>query len=88
MQFFVAVQDTQNAILAMVDERLADFMRDADNVREDSRARSTYTHSEYAITILERAFEHAPNITQAEKHKLATATGLQPRQVTIWVRRC
>lgn len=88
MQFQLAVQDTLNAILAMVDERLVDFVRDASNAEGEARARATYAHSEYAVAILERAFEHAPNITQAEKHKLAAATGLQPRQVTIWVRRC
>ena len=88
-QFYLAVRDTRGAILAMVDERLAEFMRDADNAEEnDARARATYAHSEYAVAILERAFEHAPNITQAEKHKLAAATGLQPRQVTIWVCQC
>ncbi|WFD33576.1 hypothetical protein MCUN1_000389 [Malassezia cuniculi] len=84
-QFQLATQDTHQAILAMVDERLAEFMRDAGNAEDgDSRSRATYAHSEYAVAILERAFEHAPNITQAEKHKLAAATGLQPRQVTIW----
>nr|DBA11492.1 TPA_inf: bW [Testicularia cyperi] len=41
--------------------------------------------SEYAaVSILEQAYQHTPNITQSEKYKLAEVTGLQPRQVTIW----
>lgn len=42
-------------------------------------------HTSMAVSILERAYAYTPNITQAEKYKLAEATGLQPRQVTIWV---
>ena len=34
---------------------------------------------------LEQAFNHSPNITQAEKYQLAEVTGLKPKQVTIWV---
>nr|DBA11484.1 TPA_inf: bW [Pseudozyma hubeiensis] len=41
-------------------------------------------HDSDAVRILEQAFEHTPNITQAEKFQLAEATGLQPKQVTIW----
>nr|DBA11482.1 TPA_inf: bW [Pseudozyma hubeiensis] len=41
-------------------------------------------HDYGAVRILEQAFEHTPNITQAEKFQLAEATGLQPKQVTIW----
>ncbi|TKY90798.1 hypothetical protein EX895_000796 [Sporisorium graminicola] len=41
-------------------------------------------HDSDAIRILEQAFEITPNITQAEKFRLAEVTGLQPRQVTVW----
>ncbi|PWN27136.1 hypothetical protein BDZ90DRAFT_186819 [Jaminaea rosea] len=41
-------------------------------------------HRPAAVMILERAYAHAQNITQAEKRKLAELTGLQPRQVVIW----
>nr|CAI59727.1 homeodomain transcription factor bW1 [Sporisorium reilianum] len=41
-------------------------------------------HDSDAIRILEQAFEITPNITQAEKFRLAEVTGLQPKQVTIW----
>ncbi len=42
-------------------------------------------HDSDAVQILEQAFQHTPNITQAEKYRLAEVTGLQPKQVTIWV---
>lgn len=42
-------------------------------------------HDSDAIRILEQAFNHSPNITQAEKFQLAEVTGLKPKQVTIWV---
>nr|WJN24833.1 homeodomain transcription factor bW [Moesziomyces parantarcticus] len=42
-------------------------------------------HDSDAVKILEQAFQHTPNITQAEKYRLAEVTGLQPKQVTIWV---
>ena len=79
VQCQMAACDMQNAILALVDEQLKLFAADANAPHESHRP-----HSAHAIAILERAFEHAPNITQAEKYKLAHATGLQPRQVTIW----
>ncbi|GAK62082.1 uncharacterized protein PAN0_001c0279 [Moesziomyces antarcticus] len=41
-------------------------------------------HDSDAVRILEQAFQHTPNITQAEKYRLAEVTGLQPKQVTIW----
>lgn len=79
VQCRMAARDMHDAILALVDERLKMFAADANAPHESHRP-----HSAHAIAILERAFEHAPNITQAEKYKLAQATGLQPRQVTIW----
>ncbi|WFD02578.1 hypothetical protein MOBT1_001258 [Malassezia obtusa] len=79
-QCAMAVQETHDAILAFVDERLDAYLMEANSTHTWPRP-----HNAKAITILETAFQHAPNITQAEKYKLAEATGLQPRQVTIWV---
>lgn len=79
VQCQMAACDLQHAIVTLVDERLELFAADASAPQESHRP-----HSAHAIAILERAFEHTPNITQAEKYKLAHATGLQPRQVTIW----
>ncbi|WFD29458.1 hypothetical protein MSPP1_000467 [Malassezia sp. CBS 17886] len=87
MQCELAVQDTQRALLGVIDERLHEFMADAavaDGRGALRQGEGNRTHSPHAIRILENAFNHAPNITQAEKYKLAEATGLQPRQVTIW----
>ncbi|SAM61227.1 probable b mating type locus, bW1 allele [Ustilago bromivora] len=42
-------------------------------------------HDSDAVRILEQAFQHTPNITQAEKYRLAEVTGLKPKQVTIWL---
>ncbi|KAK0538699.1 hypothetical protein OC842_001222 [Tilletia horrida] len=41
-------------------------------------------HPPHALAILERAFSLSPNITHAEKGRLANAIGLTPRQVTVW----
>ncbi|KAJ1028915.1 hypothetical protein NDA18_002937 [Ustilago nuda] len=41
-------------------------------------------HDSDAVRILEQAFQHTPNISQAEKYRLAEVTGLKPKQVTIW----
>ncbi|WFC98193.1 hypothetical protein MYAM1_000917 [Malassezia yamatoensis] len=77
-QCAMAAQQTQESILAVVDERLDAYMAEANS------SHWPRPHNAKAIAILETAFQHAPNITQAEKYKLAEATGLQPRQVTIW----
>ncbi|SOV02326.1 b mating type locus, bW1 allele [Ustilago sp. UG-2017a] len=42
-------------------------------------------HDSDAVRVLEQAFQHTPNITQAEKYRLAEVTGLKPKQVTIWL---
>ncbi|WFD42272.1 hypothetical protein MPSI1_000913 [Malassezia psittaci] len=77
-QCAMAAQQTQETILSVVDERLDAYMAEANS------SHWPRPHNAKAIAILETAFQHAPNITQAEKYKLAEATGLQPRQVTIW----
>nr|WJN24843.1 homeodomain transcription factor bW [Sporisorium sorghi] len=51
---------------------------------DDTTSKSGRGHDLDAIRILEQAFEITPNITQAEKFRLAEVTGLQPKQVTIW----
>lgn len=76
----LAATRMQETLLGIVDERLKSFQEAANEPADAHRG-----HSAKAVAILEKAFEHAPNITQAEKYKLAEATGLQPRQVTIWV---
>nr|CAI59739.1 homeodomain transcription factor bW4 [Sporisorium reilianum] len=50
----------------------------------DTSSKTSRSHDLDAIRILEQAFEITPNITQAEKFRLAEVTGLQPKQVTIW----
>ncbi|CCU98131.1 Hypothetical homeodomain transcription factor bW [Malassezia sympodialis ATCC 42132] len=80
LQCQLAATRMQDALLGIIDERLKNF-QDAANEPTDAHR----GHSPKAVAILEKAFEHAPNITQAEKYKLAEATGLQPRQVTIWL---
>lgn len=51
----------------------------------DVSNRTNRGHDSDAVRILEQAFNHSPNITQAEKYQLAEVTGLKPKQVTIWV---
>lgn len=81
LQCQLAATRMQQTLLDIVDERLKSFQEAANESTDAHRG-----HSARAVAILEKAFEYAPNITQAEKYKLAEATGLQPRQVTIWVR--
>lgn len=52
---------------------------------DEQAFKSNRGHNPDAVRILEQAFEHTPNITQAEKYRLAEVTGLKPKQVTIWV---
>ncbi|EST06506.1 Homeobox domain protein [Kalmanozyma brasiliensis GHG001] len=53
-------------------------------LHSEAVAKSGRGHHSDAIRILEQAFAHTPNITQAEKYRLAEVTGLKPKQVTIW----
>ncbi|SPO21172.1 related to b mating type locus, bW1 allele [Ustilago trichophora] len=50
----------------------------------ESFSKGSRSHNSDAVRILEQAFNHSPNITQAEKFQLAEVTGLKPKQVTIW----
>ena len=52
---------------------------------EPYQEKSNRGHDSDAVRILEQAFNHSSNITQAEKFQLAEVTGLKPKQVTIWV---
>ncbi|CEH15825.1 homeodomain transcription factor bw2 [Ceraceosorus bombacis] len=56
----------------------------ADRADSGAAVGPSHGHSSSATAILEKAFERAHSITMAEKHRLAAATGLEPRQVTIW----
>lgn len=57
----------------------------SDSLAPSADTRAGRGHDSEAIRILEQAFGITPNITQAEKFRLAEVTGLQPKQVTIWV---
>lgn len=69
--------------------RSAPLASSADATRLDARSsgdtKYNRGHDSDAVRILERAFQRTQNITQAEKYRLAEVTGLQPKQVTIWV---
>nr|ANB43494.1 b mating type protein [Ustilago esculenta]QBH70107.1 homeodomain transcription factor bW3 [Ustilago esculenta] len=54
------------------------------DVSADQNSKVCRGHDSDAVRILEQAFNHSPNITQAEKFQLAEVTGLKPKQVTIW----
>lgn len=60
-----------------------DDVRSLEAVDKDCKANRG--HDSDAVRILEQAFQQTQNITQAEKYRLAEVTGLQPKQVTIWV---
>ncbi|PWN52190.1 hypothetical protein IE53DRAFT_378341 [Violaceomyces palustris] len=85
-RFHGAIEELLKIIVSMIDERIAQYEQEvasSDSLQEDDEQPGR-GHRSTAIAILEKAFEHTPNITQAEKYKLAEATGLLPRQVTIW----
>nr|ANB43493.1 b mating type protein [Ustilago esculenta]QBH67515.1 B mating type protein [Ustilago esculenta]QBH70119.1 homeodomain transcription factor bW2 [Ustilago esculenta] len=60
------------------------MIHDASTRMVQEISRSSRGHDSDAVRILEQAFNHSPNITQAEKFQLAEVTGLKPKQVTIW----
>jgi hypothetical protein len=78
-------------ILKVLDRHVDRFTCDVDAAaKSDSESsedgnHNPRGHSKLALTILEKAYSHTTNITRAEKVRLAAITGLQPRQVTIWV---
>lgn len=90
--FKQAVKGVEEKIITILDAHLKKFCRDADASAQSETESSSEDallvprgHSKLAITILEKAYSRTTNITRAEKLRLATATKLEPRQVTIWV---
>lgn len=61
------------------------FTQRFDASDERAAIKTSRGHDSDTIRILEKAFEHTPSITPAEKFRLAEVTGLKPKQVTIWV---
>lgn len=87
------IRALQNHIFSIIEKRLSSTT--ADNSSDTDACTSSSSdidgdikrpHRATAVSLLELAFEHSPTITQAEKYRLAEITGLDPRQVTIWVR--
>ncbi|PWN19498.1 hypothetical protein BCV69DRAFT_313751 [Microstroma glucosiphilum] len=87
------MQCMQDDVLSLIDERIEKYRIDSEAAAsassgdqfsdsdDDDNARG---HSAEAVAILEAAYAYTTNITQAEKRRLAQATGLEPRQVVIW----
>lgn len=86
------LRSMQAHVLQVIDKRLEEYRADSeaaasasssDQVSEtdDDNVRG---HGAEAVAILEAAYAYTTNITQAEKRRLAQATGLEPRQVVIW----
>lgn len=84
----------RDSILEILYARISQFKNDVQQAErdasyssedEDTSKEKGRGHSKLAIAILEKAFAQTSNITKAEKLKLAAATHLEPRQVTIWV---
>lgn len=97
-RFTVQALKTWQAVLQEVDHKIVPNQgynelqnrdtRDNDSERdagERLNVKSSRGHDTDAVRILEQAFQYTPNITQAEKYRLAEVTGLKPKQVTIWV---
>lgn len=77
----------KQALIRMVDEKVSAFFSETTSNVDDNAAQSGITgrgHQPEVIAVLEKAFGHTQNITQAEKKRLAELTGLEPRQVVIW----
>nr|WJN24845.1 homeodomain transcription factor bW [Tranzscheliella williamsii] len=95
-RYRLKIQDLRSVLLETVQNKLAGFHShpsrhargDYDYLSspesEHGQSQTRRCHNSTAVHILEQAYQYTPNITQAEKYKLAEATGLQPRQVTIW----
>lgn len=80
------LDDLRKTLISTIDEELLVYQND---VTSASRSQAHLEdgvrgHRPEAIAILEKAFAHTTNITQAEKRKLAELSGLEPRQVVIW----
>jgi len=90
-KFLDHAKQLQLKSVAIIDGKLQKFICDAEIAASESESSSEDDlsnhrgHSRLAVAILEKAYSHTNNITRAEKSRLAAATKLQPRQVTIWV---
>jgi hypothetical protein len=91
-QFSKHVHELKQRILSVLDERLDKFNTDAEASAQSEFESSSEDgmlvargHSRLAVKILEKAYSRTTNISRAEKVRLAAATKLEPRQVTIWV---
>lgn len=86
-----ALEELKTKVLLTIDTALQQFHRDSEasaqseNESSDEGQMHNRGHSRLAVTILEKAYARTTNITRAEKIRLAAATKLKPRQVTIWV---
>jgi hypothetical protein len=82
----------QTHILEIIDQRLAEYRAESEAAASasssdhfsDTDDDNVRGHGAEAVAILEAAYAYTTNITQAEKRRLAQATGLEPRQVVIW----
>lgn len=87
-----ACQQVQSKLLNVLDAYSKRFSCDAEAATKSDYESSSEDglpnnrgHSRLAVAILEKAYSHTTNITRAEKVRLAAATKLESRQVTIWV---
>lgn len=91
-QYWRRTTEAVEAIVDILNQGFAAYQVDVDSAASEESSPSESDdgdgcprgHRPAAVMILERAYAHAQNITQAEKRKLAELTGLQPRQVVIW----
>lgn len=90
--FTRGARSIQSDILFLIDGRIESFHADSEAAASasssdggsDTDDDNVRGHGAAAVAILEAAYAYTTNITQAEKRRLAQATGLEPRQVVIW----
>ncbi|PWN45734.1 hypothetical protein IE81DRAFT_167305 [Ceraceosorus guamensis] len=81
----VLIQCIRDGVTRFNNDLFPEHKHDSATSNLDTAHGVSHGHSTAATALLEKAFERAHSITMAEKHRLAAATGLEPRQVTIWV---
>lgn len=76
-------------LILSIENKIRSFNKEVETVSDiessDESSVAQKGHSPRAVAILEKVFSLTPNINRSEKHQLAKATKLEPRQVTIWV---
>ena len=89
--FVNGVESCRHHLLQFVDQRTQQYLSDVEAAASASSTSDSEGgdganrgHGVEATAILEAAYSHTNNITQAEKRRLAEITGLEPRQVVIW----